>query len=237
MTSSMAEPALVEVRLPLGPVAALVADVAGREALHAAAYERLSTDEGEHALLVALDGADGISAVGIVFGEDHCVRVSGRSPTAVRQRLCAVALGLPPLRPRRFHYEPPPGWQLRRHGAATLWLAPGFPDEAGAIAVYPAEPAAGDAQSLALRLAGDRRRVATIGFTCARGLEGVVMQLDGERALEIVALRDDRFGYVVCLETASAWCAQHRRALEGIVESIEPLPRPRPPPPLLHSLR
>lgn len=237
MTSSTAESSLVESRLPIGPTAELVSDLIGREALRTAAYERLSTDEGEHALLVTVDGAEGISAVGLVFGEDDCVRVTGRSPTAVRRRLCAIRLGLPSLRPRRFHYEPPAGWQLRRVGTATLWLAPRFPDETGAIAVYAAEPAFGDAESIAARLAGDRPCAATVAITCPRGLSGVVVQLVGEHELEIVALRDDRFGYVVCLETSPAWRAEHRRALEGLVDSIEPLPRPRPPPELLVSLR
>jgi hypothetical protein len=114
--------------------------------------ERLVTNEGEVAALVATSGTLGNRPVqlelGFVLADDFfnssMATIFDPSLAAeVRAELREIvqqdnlSLG---IRRRRFQYQPPAGWQPVRRSLAVEWIPPGFPAHQSSVVIYPANP-------------------------------------------------------------------------------------------------
>jgi hypothetical protein len=214
------------------------------------ARERLVTYEGEYAALATVAGRSPVGpveiAVGIVLGDDFYLQIVGvarrdrplaRCAAQVRERVLHSRLGLAPVRARRFPYAPPPGWQAVERGGAVAWVPLAFPSDPGLIAVHPAQPVASLSRpTLLRRLAGAASFAVDVAprsdhwFRTPRGLVGTASTLSlrsaPARVLEVVDVRDSQFAYPVRLESDAEHLGAHRRILEQVVDSIEPVSRP-----------
>lgn len=217
------------------------------------AIERTITSEGEHAAITVVTSRLGDEkferTLGVIFGDDFYTQIDGGAsePTmraqirdAVRVLVEDYAIGLGALRRRRYLYEPPNGWSGYPRGLVTEWHPAGFPNEAASIAVFPARPA-GESQTAlldrALHELGWHGFVRTSGGDPApiltrRHLVGAQWRIVGRygdrpQHLDIVVLQDDRFHYVLRLESTEARIDDDRAAFHRLLDSIEPIPRAR----------
>jgi hypothetical protein len=213
------------------------------------------TERGEFAALQVVrgtsDGAPALWCLGLIFGDDFYVQIEGQAlgadsapvlQRAVTDLLRAYDTGQAPVRRRRFLYDPPAGWHGYPRGLSTDWLAPQYPNQMATISVFPARP-------LGETLPGALDRV--LHEMCWAGyrneqldpprpvasqynLHGVLWQMvgaykDGVRLFtDVAVMQDSRFLYVQRLETTPAGLAEHRPTFELLVQSIRPLPHPRP---------
>lgn len=207
------------------------------------AIERVITAEGEYAAVTEIAGP---RCLGFVFGDDFYTQLDGTAADpdrmtvvsrAVRELTRCYSLGLGENRRRRFLYEPPRGWSSCARGLVTRWMAPGFPADSTTLTVFPARPVK---ESVAGALDRELHEVSWVGFeklaphqTLAirnrHGLAGISVRVTGRapggpvRRHDLVALEDDRFVYLMRLESAADSAAE-REELRPVWDSVEPLP-------------
>jgi hypothetical protein len=226
---------------PLQGVGSLVTTAAAELGCAPAAIARLVTDEGEHAALVTLVGAQSERTLGFVFGDDSFTLVDARAawPEHFREVRAAVerlvrehTLGLGERRCRRFDYRAPIGWTPVPRGLTTRWCAGD-----AVLTVSPARPAGASDTMLdeMLAEAGAIRPLGTPGVAPAQGsggLAGAMWRFRARRReaiIEVAAvrLRDDRFDYALRLEAGRL--GPYEEALQAVVQSVRAVPRPRAP--------
>jgi hypothetical protein len=216
--------------------------------------ERVMTAEGEFGALATLEGKErGVPAqrdLGFVFGDDFYALVSAVCYRAeafdevtrtVRELVASDAHALG-VRRRRFEYAPPRGWQPLARFFVTDWLAPGYPRDNVYLTVYPANPVSVAPQNMLAALAGagrteqtrvERERLATL--RTPSGLIGeiaeVVLVTGEHRAIKLCAvLQDPRYAYALEAQAQTdAQLSAHRREIEDVFTSVQPIPQPRDP--------
>lgn len=214
------------------------------------ASQRLVTHEGEHAILGRitghLDGARFELHVAVVIGGESYaeLHVLARQPGLFAgfrdlavELVLGYELGLGALRRRRCVYQPPPGWTATDAHRATVWRAPDHDRRHGVITIADAAPLRSDgadgAAAAAIAACGfavDATPRLRAAITTRAGLRGDYVEVaarDRRRIFEVVTLRDDRYAYQVTMEADVDDLAARRRALEALVESLEPVPAPR----------
>jgi hypothetical protein len=218
MTSASGVIRVREREMPLRTTRSIVAEIVDDERLvhPVIEAERVTTFEGELGSLVRVRGEREGRAfertLGLVFGEDFYVRVDGVATAgsihdAVREHTLSIRLDLGERRRRRYPYVPPAGWTPHPRGLIDQWLAPGFPNDPGAILVLPAMPIQPHALD-GVPFTTKHFRRATISRSSTR---------------DTVVLQDDRYTYRCQLEDPAS---AHREIFAELVDSIEPLPVP-----------
>lgn len=212
--------------------------------------EPFATVEGEYGAFVELAGTskDGRPIdvpLAILFGDDWYTYIAGvASPehavgvrATVRELAQTYSLGLGTIRRRRYRYDAPPGWSAQTRDLVTEWQAP----HGSAICVFPARPlvetAAGAIDRALHELVIDgfvATGEQTVPLKTARFASGIARFVTGKRGDQVVhhdvaVLLDERFFYVCRLETSPAKLSVDRDVFAALVESIAPLPSPRPP--------
>lgn len=146
------------------------------------------------------------------------------------------------VRPRRFFYTPPPGWQALPSGLVATWYPPDFPANRTIIVVPPALPI-GDRPPLAIEEAiaqlGGGLEVDAMNrapITWHRGLAGISAEVSGRRASvdsdpamwlhrEGAYLWGDGWAYRMHFETtSSAGLPDVREVFTNLVRSVHPMP-------------
>jgi hypothetical protein len=148
----------VHERVPLRPVATIIADLArdewgAREAPVLGTATVFVTLEGEHAvaLVVKAVGRNGEimeRAVALVVGDDYGVLVEGTSDTAHAEMLCRRVrwiteyyfLALGETRRRRYEYDAPKGWLALPRAHSIRWYHPEHPRNGVMLQVFDARP-------------------------------------------------------------------------------------------------
>ncbi|MCA9678027.1 MAG: hypothetical protein H6708_28160 [Kofleriaceae bacterium] len=229
--------------------------MAGFGALTVSPLETFPTCEGEYAAVCTIAATGGPRpyerTIGLVWGDYAYTQIDGGTDDdaafaqyrqGVRDLTYYHALGLGEQRRRRFAYAPPPGWRGYPRGLITEWYAPGFPADHGFISVFPAR-AGGDTAAAEL----DRLLHEMSWFGFARdaldepepigsddGLTGHAWRPVGRFGtgptlhFEVAVLHDDRFTYVLRLESDDAGLAGHRDAFAAMIRSVRHLPVPAP---------
>jgi hypothetical protein len=235
-------------------VAAIVAEMK-LPGLEVSPIERTTTCEGEYVALVTITGVIQTQpfqrSLAFLFGDDFYTQIDANTTTptkfeffrkATRELAYFYSLGLGELRRRRYYYQPPPDWKGLPRGLITEWYPAGFPDVLASIAVFPARPVvespAGvlDRALHELNWAGFKKTAIdeAMPLMTRNRLSGLVWRAVGKYGdgpihhEDIVALQDDRFFYVMRLESNAAQVAEHRAILGALVESVEPLPKSDP---------
>ncbi len=205
-------PQVTQRRLPLRPAHELVvARLIPGQVIAARAWR--TTDEGEHVALATLRGANHVSYVALVYGEDDVVEIAGSDEDEVWSAARSVTLALDPRRPRRFYYEPPAGWSPRAIGDATVWMASTHPGRLWVWRARRQKVTAGELfAAVGMRAANPR----SCAFRSTTGLDGVVVATDDAEAL---ILSDGIYVYPL-------FFVGDRRIVERVVESLRPVPRP-----------
>jgi hypothetical protein len=225
----------------------------GFEQLAVLPVETLTTHEGEYAALVTITARRGAipfeRTIGLVWGDFFYTQIDGgtddeasfaRFRRAVRDLTTLHALGLGERRRRRFVYAPPPGWRPYPRGLITEWYAPGFPADHGFISVFPAraeeasEPSQLDRLLHEMSWFGFEREGLTgpDAITTRDGLQGSMWRTvgrfgEGPRLFyEIAVFYDQRFIYVLRLESKERELAENSSVFGEVVRSVEHLPRP-----------
>ena len=103
--------------------------------------EPLRTAEGELGAWVAIEGRDARRIIAAVFVDEFAaaldvVGTADFEPGA-RELVLGLRFGLA-RRPRRFWYEPPPGWQALPSGLTATWYPSDYPRVDAKIVVPPA---------------------------------------------------------------------------------------------------
>jgi hypothetical protein len=212
-----------------------------------ASYERFSTLEGEHALMVTLATTAGPRHLALVIGDAAATLVDGApgdaasaAPVArlVRALATASCLGLGPLRRRRYVYRVPDGWNGLGREHATVWLHPEFPRVPVTLTVRDAQPRGTTAPVLLDRWLYDQTRTLLkdapdkLMPVTARGeLGGVVARIAGRHAagephhaVLRATFEDARFVYVAELAGPSDAVTTSVPTFSTLIESIEPIP-------------
>jgi hypothetical protein len=209
------------------------------------------TEEGEHGVIVPLRGLHAglpvARLLGIVMTDEVFAALDTlillRTQLALLERvsrelLLGLSLGLG-VRRRRFHYQPPPGWQAIPNGLVATWIPPGFPDDTTTIAVFPANPR-GEAPAALMQAL--LRREAAAGFALDgdveawpfasdEGLEGQRFHFAGASPRhprvehDVVIYAAGAYRYVLRLETARPSEA-HSETFLALARSAEPVPVP-----------
>jgi len=220
------------------------------------AIERLVTVEGEFAGAVTLatrriaDGRPVERTLGVVVAEDFYTRVDGVIQDdaqfddfrgRVREVVRHVSLGLGWQRRRRFLYAPPPGWQGVSRTFSAEWYPLDHPRDDATITVFHAKPLALGSSLVFVRMLredlGGGLEAEPGGPAVAvdneHGLQGEVRSLTGSyagggrRHFDTIALQDNRFAYLIRLESGDDRLDEHRDVLEKLGRSVEPLPAPQ----------
>ncbi len=214
--------------------------------------ERLVTLEGEHAACVTiaamLEGAPAQYDIGFV-ALDHCYsRISALSlvpddfatSAAIVRELTRSDVHLAGDRPRRFEYDPPPGWQARARGLHADWYPLEFPRAHAVIEVLPALPSArvGMTSGLLGMFAAEETAAGWVddwredkATTSAQGLSGIERSYVGgfphqPAAHRVLAVfEDDRYVYPIRIETADP---VHEAAFRALVHTVRPIRRVEP---------
>ena len=230
---------------PLVSADELIARAAGEIGFAEVTVARASivTDEGEHGTIARIagerDGLRGEHVVAILVGDDWYTRIDGITAVPdriepmhaiVRALALAYPLGLGALRRRRVRYAPPLGWTAEARGLVTVWRR-----GRSTLTVFPArpltEPGGGETDRLLQRLEASDLVVTgetSAPRTTASFANGVARSVTGRDAQhEVVALHDARFVYVVHLASTADAIAADREALDGVVDSLEPVPAAR----------
>lgn len=212
--------------------------------------ETFTTSEGEYAATVTINGrineAPAQRDLGFVFGDDFYALLSALTVDAGRfseftrwvkllVTLDAHALG---VRRRRFHYDPPPGWQGLPRGFTTEWAPLDFPKNLSLIHVFPANPI-NEAPEMVLEqmLAEDSANGFTLEamrgpepIASLHGLQGMAWNIVGRFAQkprshrDLVVFKDQRFLYSLRLETMQEDRAKERQVFLDVVRSSHPIP-------------
>ena len=222
---------------------------------------RIATSDGDHAVIVQLSGSvyDKVfqRTLAMIIGEDFFDSIDGVATVAgelaqmqqlVENLTTGYSLGLGERRRRRYYYRPPAGWVGLPRPRAALWLPPDFPVNRASITVFDARPT-----TLAPSAVQDRTlwedlsasfqqddKKPSFDMTNPHNVAGRVVIMTGRypegprQSIYDVALFDDAYVYFVRLETTDDHLEANRNALGTIVESVEPLPRPRSASSLIH---
>ncbi|MCE9572192.1 MAG: hypothetical protein K8W52_03465 [Deltaproteobacteria bacterium] len=212
---------------------------------HREPIERLLTDEGEHAAMVALvgtiDGAPVERVFGFVFGDDYYARLVAvtASPAhfaAVRATVRALVradyhvLG---KRRRRYAYATPAGFQPVAGWFDTTWYPLDYPARATSIVVAAALPQQRGLRD-ALVAAAEQRRPSASGalpepLGTPQRLAGRLYTLAPHEGLRtwLALLEDDAYIYPVRLDTRATETQPELEAFAAVIASIEPVPQPR----------
>ena len=214
---------------------------------------RMTTLDGEYAVVLQAVATAGEHALqrttAMILGDDFYDVVDAAMTikeqfAATRQLVSdlvkSYALGLGDHRRRRYFYLPPRGWAGVARPRSTIWIPPDYPNNRSSITVFETRasnltPSAVQDRALWEDMSGSFRqdeRKPTYDLTNPYGLKGRVMMLSGRYGegprvhVQNVALYDERHVYFVRLETDDANLTASRQALEEIIESVEPLPKP-----------
>jgi hypothetical protein len=216
--------------------------------------ERLTTNEGEPAVIVTIDGllleAPVQRTVGYVVTDDFYSRIDGlafqseaygRIARTVRTLTQTDTFALGYVRRRRFYYEPPSGW----HGLASTTLHTYFypidyPRNRSTITVAPAYPMPTGTPEF-LKVIPDlqiepgsvfviEQKTETGSVKNRHSLTGISWEISGrysttEVLRDVVVLEDARFIYAVYLESPREHRERNMAILTAIIDSIEPVPR------------
>lgn len=244
---------------PVLPIAALLAAAQARDPRFRVTRQRppelLTTQEGEYAALVLLEGRlDGLAtpvqrAIGYVFGDDFYARTAGlalradqfaRFEDQVRKLVLADTHYLG-VRRRRFLFSPPPGYfGVERSLLHAYYYATDYPHDPAVICVYPAIP-------LAMWQAADLPRhvrpIHGLSVESSAGpfprktaaLAGEAWELRGKgddrqaTVRTLVVLHDDRYAYPLSLDVMPAHAAspEHMVRFNAVVESVQRIPGSR----------
>jgi hypothetical protein len=212
------------------------------------------TDEGEYAAIVdvhgrARNGGHAMRYVlGFVFGDDFYDRIdgyfneaqAGDYETLMRDYVRAYRLNLGALRARRYHYDPPEGWQGRARNMLAQWFSLDYPRRPSQIIIPAAFPSSKIEASVTARALIQRRLVAfkqeheDIEPLASPGMGMAIHHVRGTFAndpsitdLCTIVATDERYVYVARLETSAQWLEQDRATLIKLASSIKPLPRPK----------
>jgi hypothetical protein len=234
---------------PLAPVHAVVAAhpaPPGFTAIRRGPIERLTTEEGEHAALVVVEGAIGTSPVecsfGLVFGDDFYARLVAVSSSpahfaAVRatvRTLIRTDYHVLGRRRRRYVYGPPPGFHAVAGLFDTIWYPLDYPARATSITVAAALPQQPGLRDALVATAEQRRAhhsatppepLGTPNLMHGR-LYTLAPAADGGRAW-IALLEDDAYIYPVRLDSKAAEPTADLAVFAAVLASIEPLPAPQ----------
>lgn len=213
--------------------------------------ELIKTAEGEYAALVVLDGSyRGQPArrfVGSVLTEDFATELDVLA--LVPERFAALhklALSLLMndtlqlgVRPRRFLYTPPPGWNALLRGLSATYYPPEFPQVLAELTVPPAEP---QRRSLLVVYAAIAQADAAAGLTTEHefgpdpvssdhGLRGrqwyTILKSPAQTRLYryVVLFQDDHYTYTLRLQSDSqAHLSAQHKSLVAVCRSVHPLP-------------
>lgn len=244
---------------PVLPIPALLAAAQARDPRFRVTRQRLpellTTQEGEYAALVVLEGVlEGVAtpvqrSIGYVFGDDFYARIAGlalrsdqfaRFEDQVRKLVLADTHYLG-LRRRRFLFSPPPGFfGVERSLMHAYYYAPTYPHDPTVICVYPAIP-------LAMWQAADLTRhvrpIHGLSVENSAGpfprktaaLAGETWELRGtndDRQVTqrtLVVMHDDRYAYPLSIDVLAnhAASAEHMARFNAVVESVQRLPGSR----------
>ena len=227
--------------------------MAGFGELDVSALSVMTTYEGEYGAMCTISAKHGESrherTVGMVWGDHFYTQIDGATDhtesfavfrQGVRDLVYYHSLGLGERRRRRYIYTPPDGWRGYPRGLVAEWFAPGFPKVPGFISVFPARPAVNSPTDELHRLLhemswfGFHREITNepTHVTTRDGMSGHVWQLigcfgNGPRLLiEVCTLADDRFRYVLRLESRMGQEQGHHDLFEEVIKSVQQLPRP-----------
>jgi hypothetical protein len=200
----------------------------------------LVTAEGEHAALVRLSGrlhGERIQRdIGYVLGDDVYARIGGvvRRPALFERsseivaslvRGCSLMLG---VRQRRFRSLAPAGWTRHDVGRRAEWTAPGFPDDPGALTVWPALPLVLGGATFAAGFgrggAGPYPVRSRHGLGGQRWERVVPLAGGGHLTRELAVFTDERYAYPLRIEYQDP---AHGELFRKILASAEPVPAPR----------
>lgn len=215
--------------------------------------ELLETAEGEYAGLVTLDGSyRGQPArrfVGSVLAEDFATELDVLALHPERfaslHKLAASLLQSDALqlgvRPRRFLYTPPPGWNALLDGLTAVYYPPELPQVFAALSVPPAEPQRRPAlviYAAVVRAAAAAGHVTEHEFgpdpvSSDHGLRGwqwySILKSPAQSRLfrYVVLFQDEHYTYTLRLQSDSQLhlSAQHK-CLVAVCRSAHPLPPP-----------
>jgi hypothetical protein len=198
------------------------------------------------------DGLPVERTLGLVFAEDFFSRVDGimqlqEQFESFRGRIEAItrnlSLGLGAVRRRRFLYTPPAGWQGLARTFRSDWIPHDYPRDNAMIQVFHAKPFT-DAPKP--QVAFERMLREDLGhglqvepYEPAQPIEKHPGELWGEITrvtghypggprmhFDLAVLADERFLYVLRLESDDAKLTEHRAVFRALVDSVRPLPAP-----------
>lgn len=216
-----------------------------------AAFDSLTTHEGNYAAIVSLRATDldAETPIALVYaaayGDDFYTELSAiaHGPVfelvekAVRDLTYHASLGLGENRRRWFHYDPPPAWTPYPRELTTEWIPPLFPSDLAMIAVHPVRPLR-ERPSTAIDHA--LNELSWYGFEhtvvddprpirSAYGLDGVRWRAIGayrgeaDTYIDIARYEDDRYSYLVTMRSAGG---AHAGIFETLYTSARPVPHP-----------
>lgn len=213
--------------------------------------ELLQTAEGEYAALVTLDGSyRGQPArrfVGSVLTEDFATELDVLAPYPERfaalHKLATSLLKSDLLqlgvRPRRFFYTPPPGWNALVSGLVATYYPPEFPQVHAELSVPPAEPLR---RSVLVVYAAITQADAAAGLATEHefgpdpvssdhGLRGrqwyTILKSPAQLRLfrYVVLFQDEHYTYTLRLQSDSqAHLSAQHKSLVAVCRSVRPLP-------------
>lgn len=216
--------------------------------------ERLTSNEGEPAAIVTIDGllleAPVQRTVGYVITDDFYSRIDGlalqpdeygRFARTVRTLTQTDTFALGHVRRRRFYYDPPHGW----HGVAnvlhTYWYPLDYPKNRSTITVAPAYPMPTGTPEF-LQIVPDLQiepgsffvidqKTESGSVITRHNLNGTSWEISGRYGAipvlrDVVVLDDHRFIYAIYLESPREHRDRNMDLLDQIIESIEPVPQP-----------
>lgn len=210
--------------------------------------------EGEYGAWARVDGTrEGTRVsrqIGALFADDYAAVIdalialrprAGLITQTAQDLLVNARLGRG-LCHRRFCYRAPADWQVIPGGLVANWYPPDFPDNHTNVVVLPARPLERSAaEEHEANLASERARGAEVDgaiseqrIAARSGLEGrrwiySLRQPGRDRPLhrDVVIFGDDRYSYVLRMESLTAdRVDEHRAILAALARSAEPIPRP-----------
>lgn len=210
------------------------------------APERLTTEEGEHAAIVRVDGQVStvpvLCVIGMVFGEHVTAIIDALSaqPTHFAElealtRDCVIRteLGLG-VRKRRFVYRRPADWHALAHGMVTHYFAPDHPRNSAHLVVHPAVPRDVHPQRVIDSLFEDQigalaelEYVAEEPVVARGGLRGRLWWIRSHtpsgraRSHRVVLLEDQRYYYPLHFDDGEN--PIDRATFDAVCASVEPL--------------
>jgi hypothetical protein len=212
------------------------------------------TEEGEYAAVVGIQGRarNGGHAMryvlGFVFGDDFYDRIdgyfnedkAGDYETLMNSYVRAYRLNLGAPRARRYHYDPPEGWQGRARNMLAQWFSFDYPKRPSQIIIPAAFPSTKIEASVTARALIQRRLVAfkqenenAEPVASSNGLGMAIHHVSGKFVndpsitdLCTIVATDERYVYVARLETSARWLEEDRATLLKLANSIMPLPAP-----------